>query len=209
MRQLGLGWQIYYQENNGLLAESYPTNNPNAWVYGDMTVAKEASNEDLIREGKLFPYVRDISIYRCPSDEGSLSSGKRLPSIRSYSMNSFMGGRELPTPAVPSSINGYVPYFTKDADVLKPSELWVMIDEDERSINDGFFVADPTARVWYDFPSISAHRHNFTYGINFGDGHAADWRIHDPQSRDVTRASTTQPNNADLQNLAAASTLKQ
>src|SRR4051812_30469808 len=54
LHQLGLAWQIYHQENNGLLAESYSTNNPNAWVFGDMRNASDAVNEDLLRQGKLY-----------------------------------------------------------------------------------------------------------------------------------------------------------
>ncbi|HVV00675.1 MAG TPA: prepilin-type N-terminal cleavage/methylation domain-containing protein [Verrucomicrobiae bacterium] len=211
LRQLGFAWQLYFQENNGYLAEAYPTNNSDAWVFGDMSVAKEAADPELVREGKLFPYVRDISCYHCPADQGATSSGKRLASLRSYSMNSFMGAREDGSGPIPPSAAKYVPFFAKDADLLKPSDLWVMLDEDERSINDGFFVTDPAARVWYDYPAISDHRHAFSYGLNFADGHAEDWRIHDSQSAQISQSAATspiQPHNTDLANLAAASTLR-
>ena len=33
--------------------------------------------------------------------------------------------------------------------------MWVLLEEDERSINDGFFVTDPTGQIWMDFPAIS------------------------------------------------------
>src|SRR5215510_13796001 len=49
LRQLGYAWMMYYSDNAGRLAESYPVNNPNVWVMGDMTRPAEAVNTDLIR----------------------------------------------------------------------------------------------------------------------------------------------------------------
>ena len=82
-----------------------------------------------------------------------------------------------------------------------------MLDEDERSINDGFFVTDPTAHVWLDFPAISAHRHGFSYGLDFADGHSEVWRLRDPRSRSINQNQTEQADNVDLQRLAAASSV--
>ena len=56
------------------------------------------------------------------------------------------------------------------------AQTWVLVDEDERSISDGYFETDPTGRLWYDFPAISAHRHNFTYTLAFADGHGETHR---------------------------------
>jgi prepilin-type N-terminal cleavage/methylation domain-containing protein len=205
LRQLGLGWQIYHQENNGFLAEAYSTNNPNAWVFGDMRSANDAVNEDLLRQGKLYPYVRDLNVYHCPTDKGASYAGKTFASLRSYSMNSFMGGRESQTDASATPPD-FVPYFSKDTELRRPSDLFVMIDEDERSINDGCFVTDPSAKVWYDFPAFSTHRHDYSFTINFADGHSDVWRASDSQSHDVAMNSTSQANNKDLRKLADAAT---
>ena len=70
LRQLGFSWAMYKDDNNGLLAESYPVNNPDAWVQGDMTKTSEAGNADLIRQGKLFPYSHSVPLYHCPTDPG-------------------------------------------------------------------------------------------------------------------------------------------
>ncbi len=83
-----------------------------------------------------------------------------------------------------------------------------MIDEDERSINDGFFVTDPTGLVWVDFPAISAHRHSYTYALNFADGHSDIWRYADPRTREVRRDHTEQAGNTDLARLARATTTR-
>src|SRR5580765_2289518 len=70
LRQQGYGWSMYAADDNGKLVQSYPTNNPNAWVQGDMTKAAEASNADLLRQGALYPYNRDVTTYHCPADTG-------------------------------------------------------------------------------------------------------------------------------------------
>jgi hypothetical protein len=81
----------------------------------------------------------------------------------------------------------------------------VLLDEDERSINDGFFVTDPTARMWVDFPAISEHRHGFNFALNFADGHSEVWRHSDSRTMRVSHPNTEQAGNPDLQRLARAS----
>jgi prepilin-type N-terminal cleavage/methylation domain-containing protein len=205
LRQLGLGWVMYSSDNNGWLLGSYPTN-AEAWVQGNMQNVAEATNETLIVQGKLFSYARNIRLYHCPADKGVVIGGSRVASIRSYSMNAFMGGRSLKLGPIPQSAQNFVWFFGKDSDVRHPSDMWVLLDEDERSINDGFFVTDPTGSEWFDFPAISAHRHNYSFGLNFADGHSQIWAVRDPRSRSVSHHETEQSHNADLGQLSSAST---
>ena len=80
-----------------------------------------------------------------------------------------------------------------------------LLDEDERSINDVFFVTDPTAQTWIDFPATSAHRHDFSFGLVFADSHAEIWTHHDPATTKLAHNRTEQPGNTDLERLARAS----
>ena len=208
LRQQGYAWAMYAGDNSGRLVESYPTNNPNAWVLGDMTKAAEAGNADLLRQGKLYAYDRDVGIYHCPADKGVVIDGKSVATVRSYAMNAFMGERDPGLGPIPPSADGYVLFFSRDSDIRRPSDIWVMLDEDERSINDGFFITDPAARLWIDFPAISAHRHKFSYGLNFADGHSVISRHRDPRTFEVAHNKTEQANNSDLEFLAHASTVK-
>ena len=52
LHQLSLAWVLYHGDNNGRLVESYPVNNPNAWILGDMRIPNESTNVDLIQQGK-------------------------------------------------------------------------------------------------------------------------------------------------------------
>jgi hypothetical protein len=172
-----------------------------------MTNAAEAANAQLIAEGKLFHYAPNVSAYHCPGDKGVLIGGKPVPSVRSYSMNSFMGARDPGLPPIPDTASGFKSFFAKDSDLPRPSEFWVLVDEDERSINDGFFLTDPTAHTWFDFPALSEHRHNFNFTINFGDGHSEVWRPTDPRTLQVNSPETDQFGNMDLDRLARATTI--
>jgi hypothetical protein len=208
LKQLSLSWTMYYHDNEGRLAESYGANNPYAWVLGSMKNITEAGDLDLLRRGKLFPYTHDASIYHCPTDPGSMIGTKHVATVRSYSMNGFMGGREGTAvgPILPDTTD-YIPFFSKDSDLKRPSELLVFVDEDERSIDDGFFMIDPSGKQWYDFPANSAHRHVFSYCLSFGDGHTDFWKIRDPDSREVSLSQSQPAHSVDLDRLAAAATV--
>ena len=208
LRQLGLAWALYRDDNSDYLAESYPVNNAEVWVRGDMSKINEAGNTDLLREGKLFPYNSSVGIYHCSADPGVEIGGKTVRTVRSYSMNSFMGARDLHSGPIPSTAGDYVPFFAKYSDIPHPDQMWVLVEEDERSINDGFFVTDPTGRIWFDFPAISAARHNFSYVLNFADGHSAIWRHRDPRTLKVCMGRTEQPGNSDLARLARATAIR-
>ena len=121
-----------------------------------MTKTNEAGNADLIRAGKLFPYNHSVAIYHCPADQGVTIDGQVVPTVRSYSMNCFMGARDPSLGPIPSTAGDFVPFYAKDSDIPQPDQLWVLLEEDERSINDGFFVTDPTGQIWFDFPAMSA-----------------------------------------------------
>ena len=204
LRQLGVAWMMYADDNDGSLVESYPDNNPEVWVQGDMTKANEAGNPDLIRAGKLFPYNQSVPIYHCPADAGVKIGGQAVATLRSYSMNCFMGARDMSIGTIPSRAGDFVPFYAKYTDIPQPDQRWVLIEEDERSINDGFFITDPTGQVWMDFPAMSMHRHSRSYVLDFADGHSFVWRYKDPRSVQKSVNMTEQPGNTDLALLARA-----
>src|SRR5262249_30731820 len=177
------------------------------WVFGDMTRPEEATNTALIRAGKLFNYVEGgISIYHCPGDRGVTIDNNKVQSVRSYSLNAFMGGRKPGSPSIPASATDF-PFFARESEITRPSSLWVFVDEDERSINDGCFVTDPNGRVWFDFPPISPVRHNFSTSLAFADGHADVWKYKDIRTKRVAANQTEQSGNIDLRKLAQGATI--
>jgi prepilin-type processing-associated H-X9-DG protein len=70
--------------------------------------------------------------------------------------------------------------FRKQTDILKPTDIWVTIDESPGSINDGWFVEDPVndKTTWVDIP---ATYHGNAGGMSFADGHAIIKKWTDPK----------------------------
>jgi prepilin-type N-terminal cleavage/methylation domain-containing protein/prepilin-type processing-associated H-X9-DG protein len=103
-RQLMLGWRIYADDNNDVLAPNdYPyetkyfnTANPTQyknWVCGTMEQPTDAANgaELLDPIGTvLAPYIPNIAVYHCPADNYIDPNNKKVH-VRSYSMNSAVG----------------------------------------------------------------------------------------------------------------------
>jgi hypothetical protein len=224
LRQLSVSWVLYSSDNSGILVESYPgysaqNPNPSAWVQGNMKIPAEAKNAELIARGQLYPYNDSAAIYRCPADKADQAGGgkSRGGNVRSYSMNAFMGDRsQLPAPinhAFPAA-SDYVPFFAKETDLTRPSSLWVLIDEDTRTIGDGCFVFDPTGQQSNPdrYPAASNQRHNRGFGLNFADGHSEIWRFAEPSIAVMSASSSkafTATVNRDFQKLGqVTATLK-
>ena len=198
MKQLGLSWSMYSDENDGYLVHSFPGTtypNPYAWVLGNMTNAAEASSTALITKGKLFEFNKTPAIYHCPTDLGVMIKEQRTPTVRSYSMNAYMGSRrgygaiwEAP---IPSSASDFPAYYEKENQLQSPSQLWVLIEEDEKTISDGFFAFDPRGKEFLGrMPASSASRHNFGYAMSFADGRSEIWRFSNPNSTKLLEASS-------------------
>jgi hypothetical protein len=65
--------------------------------------------------------------------------------------------------------------FQKDSTIATPAQLYIFLDEDDRTINDGMFVVymNP-AQGLQDEPS---QRHKTTYPLTFADGHAESFKV--------------------------------
>jgi hypothetical protein len=141
-----------------------------------MKLSNDATNSALLRQGKLFPYASHTAIYRCPGDPAQT---RGVPHVRSYAMNSWMGNRHMDT----SSNRGGYRTFVRDSETAAagPATLWVMIDENETSIDDGWFLV--TMDDSRPFASVPTTRHQHGYVLNFADGHTEAYRLHGTLNR--------------------------
>src|SRR4029079_18727890 len=95
LKQVALGFQMYAADNDGRLPENPPPGyNGQRWISGNMKSREEATNQSLLRQGKIFPYANNPAVYHCPAD---LSQSGSVPRVRSYSMNGWMGSRFMET----------------------------------------------------------------------------------------------------------------
>jgi prepilin-type processing-associated H-X9-DG protein len=142
-------------------------------TYGPIETGKlDSTNVNTIVTGKLYPYNQSAGIYRCPSDR---STTKGAPRVRSCSINGWMGGRPL------AGEDDYR-LFVRENDIINPgpSQAFVFIDENERSINDGWFALDMKGtRGFLDTPAV---RHDKAFTLSFADGHVETWAAKDPRT---------------------------
>jgi prepilin-type N-terminal cleavage/methylation domain-containing protein/prepilin-type processing-associated H-X9-DG protein len=188
-KQLMLGWNLYAGDYSDRICPTaglgalvtgnthrpdhvYPASQQQ-WCMGTMESATGWTNTILIQDSLLFKYVNALEVYRCPADKSSVKGGTMnpykpigTPRVRSMSMNAWMN----PLPGQQwAGDGGGVRNFRQMSHITKPSETWVTIDENPRSINDGWFVCDPRASAWVDIP---ATYHNKAGGLAYADGHA-------------------------------------
>ena len=126
-----------------------------------------------IKDGLIYPYINSPKIYLCPADLGvypTTPSGS-YPHVRSMSMNSAVGGG--------APWNGIqCREYNRESDLSTPGPAMTLLflDENPYSINDGYWVIDPTAGTWEDCP---ASYHGNACGLSFTDGHAQIKSFHD------------------------------
>jgi len=160
-------------------------------VQGDLSPANAAANTvnigwQYLKAGLLFPYVNNVAVYLCPSDISSIKFfGQDYPHVRSMSMNAWLQPLPLHDSTPPwnnGSEDASLRIYTKETDlsVPAPANTWLLIDENPASINDAWFVEDPTEPsiadpAWVDCP---ASYHDGACGLSFCDGHAQikKWR---------------------------------
>jgi prepilin-type N-terminal cleavage/methylation domain-containing protein len=198
LRQLTIGWKMYPDDNSGKIVPNgdethQPTGltDPDAlpggrlaqWCPGRQDVPGQLSainatgvniGQAWIKMGLLYPYVNSPAIYKCPADISSIKNfGSEYPHVRSMSMNTWLG--DIAPYANITTVQSYY----KESQLVKPgaANLWVFIDENPISINDGSFICSPQINQWIDCP---ASYHNNAGGLSYGDGHAQIKRWRDP-----------------------------
>jgi prepilin-type N-terminal cleavage/methylation domain-containing protein/prepilin-type processing-associated H-X9-DG protein len=215
-RQLLIAWHMYPDENKDHLMNSY--GGPAEWDGGGFMdfAANNPVNYDLnyyLTKSPIWPYCGGSpGIFKCPADRASVidNHGQRVPRIRSMSMNPFMGG--INGSALGGALSGNSAYktFIGLSTMRDPSKMFVFLDENEDSINDGWFALSMNGyltmapNVMVNWP---AYYHNRAAGFAFADGHSEIHRWLDsrtmPAVRDMTlvqnlTGTTFTPSNPDV-----------
>jgi prepilin-type N-terminal cleavage/methylation domain-containing protein/prepilin-type processing-associated H-X9-DG protein len=194
-KQLALGWQLYADDHAGMLPYNLGMNgHPESsfrtdlnWVNNVMTwdLSSDNTNNATHTKASLSPYVSaSTSIYRCPSDR-ILSDVQAQAGwdhrIRSYSMNALIGNAgQFSTNGYNINAPGYRQFF-KQSQIIRPTEIFVFLDEHPNSIDDGYFVNKiPSGNTGYQYSAVNslewtdlpASYHNRSASFSFADGHS-------------------------------------
>jgi prepilin-type N-terminal cleavage/methylation domain-containing protein/prepilin-type processing-associated H-X9-DG protein len=213
LKELQLAWYMYGGDTGRLpvnwdYAAGVPQSN---WAFGFMSyetgvppsVINDATNSALLLDEKktqLARYLKTAEVFKCPSDQSyAIRGGARYPRVRSYSMNSHVGETSR-------AANGKDCYYYKLEDFVRPgpSSTWVLVDEHEDSINDGYFFiemyAPGNAAGWAGVP---ASRHSRGCNFTFADGHVEHHRWLDNRTVLTARHKTVpfldEPNSRDVE----------
>jgi prepilin-type N-terminal cleavage/methylation domain-containing protein/prepilin-type processing-associated H-X9-DG protein len=209
-KQLMLAWRMYVDDNQDRLPYAYAPTGPNApyaWVQGDMEKTPENTDPNRLRDSLLGPYIgKNVAVWKCPADFSKAvnSQGALVPRIRSVSMVNWVGGDGTSNLSNPGG--GWSPRGGKTWNVYRkmsdmndpgPSRTLVLLDENEVSINDAFFVIDMTGWVdvntvsigatMYDYP---ASYHGGAGGLAYADGHSEVHRWEDAVTRKLVYQGT-------------------
>jgi prepilin-type N-terminal cleavage/methylation domain-containing protein len=193
LKQMGLAWTMYALDNN----DKIPPNNgndqsgfipgttpyyPRTWCAGWLEFNGTTDNTNILylQRSQIYPYLTSLGVWRCPADHSvSRFGGVTLPRVRSMSMNAWMNA------ASPWNNGTQYKLLHRLSDFINPgpAKTWVLIDERQESINDGYFVVtmNQTGGGCYivDFP---ASYHNGAGGLNFADGHSEIHKWRDPRT---------------------------
>lgn len=173
LQQLSLAWILYAEDNGDLLVNNHGVpetlalrqtwaNNVEDWQSSD-----DNTNLIYLTDSKLGPFSsRSARIYKCPSDRVPAPNG---PHIRSMSMNAMVGNPGELT----NRFNPLYRQFYKTAEVPNPSSIFVFLDEQADTLNDGFFVNRLEEYSWGNVPGSY---HNGAVSLSFVDGHRESHR---------------------------------
>jgi prepilin-type N-terminal cleavage/methylation domain-containing protein/prepilin-type processing-associated H-X9-DG protein len=159
------------------------------WVAGVLTLGAathlDNTNIAMLVDHTAYPYGAYLATYmsgnfaafKCPADLSMCTIyGQRLPRVRSYSMNNYVGGPSRskstdPNPVTsPGANTSAYPTFNVLSGIRAPSLTFVILDERPDSINDGsFFTAADRPGYLQDVP---ASYHGNSAGFSFADGHS-------------------------------------
>jgi prepilin-type N-terminal cleavage/methylation domain-containing protein/prepilin-type processing-associated H-X9-DG protein len=207
LKQLQTAWQLYTDDNHGLIIGdevgylSGYWQNVDGWVLGN---AQFDQTDENLRAGKLWKYMGAARLYRCPSDRSTVRGLPHLPRFRSYSVDA-----SLNLTTAPGSGSFADPILVRDGgellsefNALSPASNFCFLDESEQSIGDGgFSVAGNTwlygPWFWNDLPG---ERHGRGANLSFLDGHVAGHRwLYAPKQMLVYQGQTPIANNLDDQ----------
>ncbi len=187
LRQLSLAWQMYPDDNGGLLpANGYVLNPGDArlWVLGSEHVHPEFfTNPDYLvnpRYALLADYLKNPRVYKCPSDRADPNVfGTVYRKVRSYSLNSYLGWGWPPNDK-PNSTLYYTFLKTGDVSRFNTSELYTFVDVAPLNLCYAAFVLymGGSGLFWHR-PSVE---HDQSSPLAFADGHVESHRWKDPDT---------------------------
>jgi len=189
-KQMIAAWMMYPGDNREFLVLNGGEMNfspvAHLWVYGGNHGDPQTltNSQYLVNPNyALFaPYLQAFQIYKCAADRLLWPvGGKKVPELRSYSMNCYVA--TIPSNLEPPvSLNGLYRVYLKSTDLASdlPAQRFVFIDVNPASICTPAFGIDMAADVFVHYPSTL---HAGGGVVAFADGHVESHKWLDPRTR--------------------------
>lgn len=196
LRQLTVGWSMYADANDDKICSGWVGRGvEDAWVEVVQEGASEAQQIKAMQSGALYPYVKNVKLYKCPTGiRGEMVTYSIVDSMWGSSSHSF-------SMSTPTEL-----YLQRKTQINRPAERFVFLDE-------GKWPGSPWG-VWYDKPmwwDIPTIRHSNGTNWSYADGHSGYYKWEDRRTMDLALllapynnvnpdyASVTHENNQDLE----------
>ncbi len=186
MKSLASAWYLYQEDCDGKLVGGHVggkiggrlidwVDKPNGSIGEPLEDKKEG-----IRRGLLWPYVKQIDVYRCPADLRKIKPPHWA--FRSYSISGNMAGQERDR--TERDLRNY-------SEIETPALKYVFVEEcDPRGWNMGSWLVFKTGSRWIDPPAIF---HNKRSCLSFADGHAEKHRWLDKSTMEWCEQALWEP----------------
>jgi len=196
-KQITTAWIMYAHENNDFVLTS------RAWMGGSVDPGNpDMINTTYLTQSLLNPYLGgNIGVYRCPADKRTYAG---QPVVRSMSMNGWFCPANQQDPYCWPAGQSYELHF-KLSQMMRPgpARTFVILDESEKTINDGFFAIDmagydPRNPASLSFIDVPGTFHDKAGSLSFADGHSEIHKWRDPRTAKANLFESS-PNNPDLE----------
>jgi len=202
LKELMLSYNFYLDDNDGKLVngdtEEYTASynpggfhhNERAWVLNDWQNNPTVDQKkDAILKGALYPYVKNVKVYRCPT----LLAGH----FRTYAISDAMNCKGWDSNRV---------LLKHESEIRRPNIRFVILDDGGTAgATLGGYTCYADQWQWWDPPPI---RHGDGTTLSFFDQHVEYWKWQDPDTIDcgLTMQAFCNPDqgNVDIQKMQMA-----
>jgi len=170
LKQLQLAWIMYADENDDRLVNGAIGYSNSLQPWGDhrgepawvdrLETADIPGQLDAIKAGALWPYIKDVKIYKCPTGR----RGQALTYAIMFSMNAV---NHPPTQGVPGA------HIKKRSEIVNPAPPFRLVFIDEGYMTPDAYAVHYDQEQWWDDPPV---RHGDGATLSFADGHADHWK---------------------------------
>ncbi len=191
LRQLTLAWIFYAEANDDKIVRG-STSSVDHWVAGWNQNDTPERTIEYIKDGALFPYTKDVKVYRCPA---AIKEDRRTYSIFD-GMNAGSGKKWADGSLFDKIVIKVL------VQIRRPGERGVFVCEDDGAPSKygSGWTQLYDKEEWHDKPSVR-HGNKLGTTFSFADGHSEYWKWEDKRTLDLGLGKINkkaQPGNRDL-----------